>query len=61
MELLGQSYKNVKSKFLELDHFLEVDDCGFTSYKFGLGIYVSNSESYASIVEGVIVFKKRIL
>ena len=57
-KLLGKSYKSVKTEFLELDTDIEFDECGFTSYKYGLGVYVSNADDVEAIIEGVIVFRR---
>lgn len=54
-DLLGLPFENVKDMFSQLDEKLEIDANGFTSYKFGVGIYVPYHEAK---VEGVIVFEK---
>lgn len=56
--LLGQKYKTVKCDFLKIDTDIEFDECGFTSYKYGLGVYVSNTDDTEAFIEGVIVFRK---
>ena len=56
-ELLGNNYRDVKSEFLGIDTNLDFDECGFTSYKYGIGVYVSNADDDDAIVEGVIVFR----
>ena len=55
---MGKLYKSVKTEFLELDTDIEFDECGFTSYKYGLGVYVSNADDVEAIIEGVIVFRR---
>jgi hypothetical protein len=57
--LIGKPYQEVESLFKSIDNRIEINDCGFTSYKFGIGIYAPFSEEEPNEpVEGVIVFEK---
>jgi hypothetical protein len=57
--LIGEPFKEVKKIFLKLDDSIEIDDTGFTSYKFGIGVFVPTlKKSTNEIVQGVIVFEK---
>ena len=57
--LLGRSYSEVKDFVSEVDDELLLDDTGFTSLKFGFGVYAPFAENEPlEPVEGVIVFEK---
>ncbi len=53
IELMIESFENVKQKLIFLDHNLEIDDTGCTSYKYGFGLYAP-----FEVVESVIIFEK---
>ena len=57
--LLGQPLSTLRRQFEEVDDTLEVDETGFTSHKFGIGLFAPFAEdSPEDPVEGVIVFKR---
>lgn len=50
-------YGEIKKWFIKNDQNLEIDNSGFTSYKFGIGVYISDkNECYYP--DSVIVFIK---
>jgi hypothetical protein len=57
--LLNRPYAEIRAFFLEIDPDIELDGDGFTSHKFGTGIYSSLAD-YApqEPVEGVAVFER---
>lgn len=57
--LLGNSYAEVREFVLQYDNTLQFDETGFTSIKYGFGVYAPFAEEEPSEpVEGVIVFEK---
>ncbi len=55
----GISYTRVKKVFERLDNTLDINEVGFTSYKFGIGVYAPYAEDEPNEpVESVIVFSK---
>jgi hypothetical protein len=57
--LLKESYSALLKWLLRLEANLEEDDAGFTSHKFGFGVYAPNKEDEPDgCCEGVIAFKK---
>lgn len=57
--LIGNSFSKVKDFVLQFDEKLQIDETGFTSLKFGFGVYAPFAESEPlEPVEGVIVFEK---
>lgn len=58
-KLIGIPFKEVKKLFEKLDDTIEVDETGFTSYKFGVGVFVPTlKKSKNEPIQGVIVFEK---
>jgi hypothetical protein len=59
IHFIGVPFIEVKEKFIKLDSKVEIHETGFTSYKYGIGVYVSSlKESEHEPIEGVIIFKK---
>lgn len=52
------TYRQLKEIFLDLDDALEVDIDGFTSYKYGLGVYAPYADEEGGDIESVIIFEK---
>ena len=58
-KLLNSSYSDILSWFLAIDESIEEDDTGFTSYKYGIGMYAPDKEEEPNKpCKGVIAFKK---
>lgn len=58
-KLIGLPFKEVRKIFEKLDDSLEIDETGFTSYKFGIGVFVPKlKKSRSEPIQGVIVFEK---
>lgn len=60
INLLTEPFSNLIKLFLELDSELVIDDTGFNSYKYGIGIdapYASTEDDKAA-AESVIIYKK---
>lgn len=59
VQLLKKSYALIEEQIAEWDNELEITNTGFTSYKFGVGVYAPNKdESPNEAAESVIIFKK---
>lgn len=57
--MLGESYSKVKKYIESMDNFISIDDSGFTSFKYGIGIYAPFAQDEPDEpVESVIVFQK---
>lgn len=58
-ELLGHPFEEIRAWFRSLDSDLRSDESGFTSLKFGIGVYAPHSEERPGEPgELVIVFEK---
>ncbi len=56
--LIGEPYSSIKKIFEVIDKIVEFDDTGFTSIKYGIGIYAPFAEDEPNEpVESVIIFK----
>ena len=52
-------YREIEAYFLKQDKDIEIDESGFTSYKFGVGIYAPLAyDSPDDRIESVIIFEK---
>jgi len=59
IELLNLPYASVEEQIAEWNDGLKIMYTGFTSYKFGVGVYAPNrDDSPNEVSESVIVFKK---
>jgi len=57
--LIGIPFNEVVKMFEIYDNSIEIDETGFTSYKYGIGVFVPTlKESMNESVQGVIVFEK---
>lgn len=57
--LLGIPYNKIKDMFEAIDDSLDFNDAGFTSYKYGIGVFTSYaSDEPDEPVEAVIIFEK---
>lgn len=58
-KLVGLPFKEAKKIFEKLDDSLDIDETGFTSYRFGIGVFVPTlKKSKSEPIQGVIVFEK---
>ena len=58
-EFVGRSFSEVKKWLEHQDSNIEIDDCGLTSFKLGIGLYVPDiDEREEALVESLIVFEK---
>ncbi|QVK19258.1 ABC transporter ATP-binding protein [Mycoplasmatota bacterium] len=59
INLMNMSYQEIKDLFFKLDKNIQVDDTGFTSYKYGIGVYAPFAdECPLDPIEGIIIFEK---
>lgn len=59
INLFELSYTDLLNWFKKIDHNIIEFDVGFTSYKFGIGIYAPEKEDNPNLhCEGVIIFRK---
>ncbi len=58
IDLFSEYYIELEKIFLKKDPNLEIDDTGFTSYKYGIGVYVPYKEKVNEKIESVIIFKR---
>ena len=57
--LLSSTYSEILSWFLATDKNIEEDDVGFTSYKYGIGLYAPYKEEEPNKpCKGVLAFKR---
>ncbi len=59
-EIRLEQYGKIVELFDALDKNIEpvFDNCGFTSYKFGIGVYTSSPEELDEPIESIIIFKR---
>ncbi len=58
-KLLGRPFDEVKKFFQSIDPNLKLDDTGFTSYTFGIGVYAPFVlDDPSDPVESVIIFER---
>lgn len=51
-------YSDVEVAFRNIDSNIKIDEVGFTSNKFGIGVYAPNKDDNDANVESVIIFRK---
>ena len=57
--MLGEPYSRVKNMFEAIDNSISFGDSGFTSFKYGVGVYAPFAQDEPDEpVESVIVFEK---
>lgn len=58
-QILGKTYSKIKTMFEKIDELLDVNDAGFTSFKYGIGVFAPFAlDEPNEPVESVIVFEK---
>lgn len=57
-KIFEKSYQDIESFIGNMDPDIEIDEVGFTSYKFGIGVYAPYKSEINSKVESVIIFKR---
>lgn len=58
-KIIGMPYIEIKAMFEKIDNSLVLNDAGFTSFKFGIGVYAPFAQDEpGEPVESVIVFEK---
>ncbi|ARU60926.1 hypothetical protein CBW65_07400 [Tumebacillus avium] len=55
-KLIGRPFREVREFFQEIDDSIEVDESGFISFRYGIGVFVTLLSQEAPI-DGVIVFE----
>lgn len=59
MNISNKSYYEVKVFFKKIDQDIDINEEGFTSYKYGIGVYAPFAlNNPKEIIEGIIVFQK---
>lgn len=58
ISFFGEKYVDVEKKFKQLDSKIEIDEVGFNSFKYGIGVYVPNKDEDEAKIESVIIYKK---
>lgn len=57
--LIGEPYSNIKKTFKVIDKTIKFDETGFTSIKYGFGVYAPFAEDEPNeSVESVILFER---
>jgi len=57
--IIGKSYSEIKNMFERIDELLDFNDAGFTSLKYGIGIFAPFAlDEPDEPVESVIIFEK---
>jgi hypothetical protein len=58
INLLKKNYHDVEKLLSSLDFNIEIDDVGFTSYKYGIGVYAPYKSELNAKIESVIIFRR---
>lgn len=56
--LFDKKYIDIETIFRNMDSNIEIDEVGFNSNKFGIGVYAPNKDDCNSKIESVIIFKQ---
>ena len=56
--IFEKNYQDIENFIGSIDSNLEIDEVGFTSYKFGIGVYAPYKSELNSKIESVIIFKR---
>lgn len=51
-------YSDVEAAFRIIDSDIKIDEVGFTSNKFGIGVYAPNKDDNDAEIESVIIFRQ---
>ena len=58
ISFFDKKYIDVEIAFRNIDSDIEIDEVGFNSNKFGIGVYAPNKDDSDSEIESVIIFRK---
>lgn len=59
VNIMGEQFLKVKDLIEQYDSEIEIEETGFTTYKYGFGVYAPYAEDEPNEpVEGVIIFEK---
>jgi hypothetical protein len=57
-QITGKSYRVVKEYFENIDEKLDFNDAGFTSYKYGVGVFAPYAlDEPDGLIEAIIIFR----
>jgi len=58
-KIIGRAYSEIKDMFQKIDELLDINDAGFTSFKYGIGVFAPFAlDEPNEPIESVIVFEK---
>lgn len=58
VSFFDEKYCDVEAQFRNIDSDIKIDEVGFTSKKFGIGVYAPNKDENDAEVESVIIFRQ---
>ena len=58
ISIFQKNYIDIETIFRNMDAHIEIDEVGFNSNKFGIGVYAPNKDDCNSKIESVIIFKQ---
>jgi hypothetical protein len=54
----NKKYSEVKSFLMKMDPEIQEDECGLTSFKLGIGIYLEKNDGCNNDIQSIIIFCK---
>ena len=58
ISFFDKNYVDVEMEFRNIDSDIEIDEVGFNSNKFGIGVYAPDKNECNSKIESVIIFRQ---
>ena len=58
ISFFGVKYVDVENAFRNIDSDIGIDEVGFNSNKFGIGVYAPNKDDNDAEIESVIIFRQ---
>lgn len=58
ISFFDKKYVDLEIAFKNMDSEIEIDEVGFNSNKYGIGVYVPNKDDCNSTIESVIIYRQ---
>ena len=58
ISFFDKKYVDIETAFRNIDSDIEIDEVGFNSNKYGIGVYAPNKDDCNSTIESVIIFRQ---
>ena len=58
ISFFDKKYVDLEIAFKNMDSDIEIDEVGFNSNKYGIGVYVPNKDDCNSTIESVIIYRQ---